>query len=95
MSAGLFLLYVDGAGSPRGSRLDAALIAACTSCSAASMFRSRSNCSVICDVPKLDTDVICASDGICPNGRSGGGVTADAIVSALAPGGCVDTTIVG
>ncbi len=32
-----------------GSRLDAALMAACTSCWAASMLRSRSNCSVICE----------------------------------------------
>ena len=30
-------------------------MAACTSCSAASMFRSRVNWSVICELPKLDT----------------------------------------
>ena len=95
MSAGLLLLYVGGVGSVRGSRLDAALIAACTSCSAASMLRSRSNWSVICELPKLDTLVICVSDGICPNCRSSGVVTADAIVSALAPGRYVETTIVG
>ena len=89
------MLYVGGAGSVRGSRFDAALIAACTSCSAASMLRSSVNWSVICELPKLDTDVICASDGICPNWRSSGVVTADAIVSALAPGSCVETTIVG
>ena len=70
-------------------------MAACTSCSAASMLRSRLNCSVICDEPKLDTEVICSSEGICPNCRSSGVVTADAIVSAEAPGNTVDTNIVG
>ena len=50
------------------------------------MLRSSVNCSVICELPKLDTDVICASDGIWPNWRSSGVVTAEAIVSALAPG---------
>ena len=94
-SAGLLLAYVGGAGSVRGRRLVAALIAACTSCSAESMSRSSVNCSVICELPKLETDVICDSDGTCPNWRSSGVVTDDAIVSALAPGSCVVTTIVG
>ena len=70
-------------------------MAACTSCSAASMLRSSSNCRVICEEPKLDTEVICESDGICPNCRSSGVVTAEAIVSALAPGSSVETTMVG
>ena len=61
-------------------------MAACTSCSAASMFRSRLNCSVICELPKLETLVICASDGICPNCRSSGVVTDDAIVSGARAG---------
>src|SRR5580692_12127969 len=94
-SAGLLLEYVGGVGSWLGKRLDAALIAAWTSCWAASMLRSRSNCSVICEYAKLDTLVICVSDGICPNCRSSGVVTDDAIVSALAPGRFVETTIVG
>ena len=59
------------------------------------MFRSSANCSVICEEPKLDTEVICSSEGICPNCRSSGVVTAEAIVSALAPGNTVDTNIVG
>ena len=79
----------------RGNRFEAALIAACTSCSAASMLRARSNWSVICDEPKLDTEVICVSAGTCPNWRSSGVVTAVAIVSALAPGSIVETTMVG
>ena len=84
-----------GAGSARGSTLVAALMAACTSCCAASMLRSRSNCSVTCELPWLLTEVICASAGICPNCRSSGVVTAVVIVSALAPGSDVETTMVG
>jgi hypothetical protein len=95
VSAGFDFEYVGGEGRPRGSRFDAALMAACTSCSAASMLRSRLNCSVICEVPKLETEVICSSAGICPNWRSSGVVTADDIVSALAPGSVVETTMVG
>ena len=64
VSAGLLLLYVGGAGSVRGNRLEEALIAACTSCSAASMLRSSENCSVICELPKLEIEVIAVSDGI-------------------------------
>src|SRR5689334_16015498 len=94
-SAGLLLAYTGGAGSVRGKRLEAALVAACTSCSAASMLRSSVNCSVTCELPKLDTDVICASDGICPNCRSSGVVTPEAMVSALAPGKVVEMTMVG
>ncbi len=59
------------------------------------MLRSRLNCSVICELPKLDTEVICARAGICPNCRSSGVVTAEAMVSALAPGRVVATTMVG
>ena len=59
------------------------------------MSRSRSNCSVICEVAKLDTEVIWVSAGICPNWRSSGVVTAEAMVSALAPGKVVATTMVG
>src|SRR5271166_2003436 len=94
-SAGLLFEYVGGVGSWAGRRLEAALMAACTSCWAASMLRSRSNCSVICEYPKLETLVICVRDGICPNWRSRGVVTADVIVSALPPGRYVETTIVG
>jgi len=44
---------------------------------------------------ELEIDVICESAGIWPNCRSSGVVTADAIVSALAPGSSVETTMVG
>ena len=71
------------------------MIADCTSCAAASMSRSSSNCSVICEKPKALCDVIVVSDGICPNWRSSEAVTSEAIVSGLAPGSCVVTWIVG
>ena len=35
------------------------------------------------------------SAGICPNCRSSGAVTSDAVVSGLAPGSCVVTWMVG
>ena len=59
------------------------------------MFRSSVNCTVICELAKLDTEVICESAGICPSCRSSGVVTDEAIVSALAPGRYVETTMVG
>src|SRR5262245_52862077 len=95
VSAGLLLLYDGGAGSVGGKRFAATLMAACTSCSAASMLRSRLNCSVICELAKLLIDVICESAGIWPNCRSRGVVTDDAMVLALAPGSAVVTTMVG
>ena len=61
-------------------------MAACTSCSATSMFRSRLNSSVISELPWLLVLVICPSPGIWPNCRSSGAVTLDAITSGLAPG---------
>ncbi len=79
----------------RGSRFEAALIAAWTSCSAASIGRESSNCSVIWELPKPETEVICDRPGICPNCRSRGVVTAEAMVSALAPGSRVETRMVG
>ena len=95
VSAGLLRLYVGGDGSVRGSSEEAALSAAWTSCSAAPMGRSRLNCRVICEVPKLLREVICASPAMAPSWRSRAVVTDDAMVSALAPGSVVDTTRVG
>ena len=59
------------------------------------MSRSRVNCRVICELAALETEVRWASEGIWPSWRSSGVVTAETIVSALAPGRIVDTTIVG
>ena len=79
----------------RGRVDDAALIADCTSWEAASISRSSSNCSVICDRPKEDCEEIETSAGICPNCRSSGAVTMAAIVSGLAPGKRVVICMVG
>ena len=57
-----------------------------TSCSATSMFRSSANCSVITELPSELVDVIWFNPGSCPNCRSRGAVTADAMTSGLAPG---------
>ena len=46
-------------------------------------------------MPKALDEVIDASDGIWPSGRSSGAVTNAAIVSGSAPGNCVVTWIVG
>ena len=71
--------------------MPAALIAACTSCSAISRLRSRLNCNVITDAPADEFDVIRVSPGIWPNCRSSGEVTVSAITSGLAPGYSVRT----
>src|SRR5206468_4637331 len=95
VSAGLTLLYVGGFGMLRGSTPLAALIAACTSCAAASRSRSRLNCSVMLTLPNELTEVIIPSPLIWPNCRSSGVVTDEAITSGLAPGYCAVTWIVG
>ena len=46
------MAYTGGAGRSTGNSDEAALIAACTSCSATSSVRSRSNCSVTRDAPE-------------------------------------------
>ena len=47
---------------------------------------SRPKRSVMTDEPAELCDIICESDGICPNCRSSGAVTEDVITSGLAPG---------
>ena len=86
VSAGLTLLYVGGLGRSRGRKLFAALIAACTSCSATSSDRSRLNWRVITEAPPELVDAIWVRPGIWPNCRSSGAVTADVITVGLAPG---------
>src|SRR5215470_3034828 len=94
-SDGLNFLQVGLLGRFAGSCPRAALIAACTSRAAASMFRSRSNCIVIWVFPVLLCDVISVIPAILPKLRSSGVVTADAIVSGLAPGRFALTFSVG
>ena len=50
------------------------------------MFSSRANCRVIRELPEELAEVIWLSPGICPNWRSRGAVTAEAMTSGLAPG---------
>src|SRR5947207_971023 len=57
-SAGLILLYIGGFGRSLGRKLDAALIAAWTSCSTTSMLRSSVNCSVMTELPPELEDLI-------------------------------------
>jgi len=77
---------MGGAGRSAGSRLLAALIAACTSCSATSSVRSSPNCSVMVDAPAAEDDDMRDSPAICPSCRSSGPVTVTDITSGLAPG---------
>ena len=87
--------WVGGLGIDDGSDLAAAAIADWTSCAAASMLRSRENCSVIVDSPSVDVDVIESMPAIVENCFSSGVATAEAIVSGLAPGSCAWTWMVG
>ena len=50
------------------------------------MSRSSTNCRVMVVLPNELIEVIWASPLICPNCRSSGVVTEDAITSGLAPG---------
>ena len=78
-----------------GNWPDAALMRAWMSLAAASMFRLRSNWTVIDVWPSTLTDVICVTPAICANCRSRGWATVDAIVSGLAPGNLPFTLMVG
>src|SRR6202522_2164387 len=62
---------------------------------AASMFRSRSNCTTIVVLFNTLVEVNCDTPGICPNWYSSGCATEDAIVSGLAPGNVAVTWMVG
>src|SRR5882762_459380 len=70
-------------------------MADCTSWAAPSMLRARSNCTVICVVPRTLDEVSWATPGIAANWYSSGVATADAMVSGLAPGNFADTWMVG
>ena len=94
-SAGLTFRYVGLLGSPDGSRLRAALIAACTSRAAPSMSRLKSNCSVMRVEPSELDEVISVTPLMRPSERSSGVATVAAIVSGLAPGSDACTEIVG
>ena len=80
---------------PCGSRRSVWAMADCTSCAAASMSRSRSNCSVMLVLPCELLELIEVMPEIDENAFSSGVATADAIVSGLAPGRLALTEIVG
>ena len=73
-------------GKSLGKTLVAALIAACTCCSATSRGSLSVNRSVITDAPPELTEVIWSKPGIWPSCRSKGAVTVAVITSGLAPG---------
>jgi len=93
-SAG-FTFWYDGGMIPGGSCRRVFEIAACTSWAAASMLRSRVNCSVIDVFPWVLVDVIWSTPAMVVNCFSSGVATADAMVSGLAPGSEALTEIVG
>ena len=66
-------------------------MAACTSRAAASILRLRSNCRTMPVDPSELEDVISVTPAMCPNWRSSGVATAEAIVSGLAPGSPAET----
>src|SRR5690606_2248115 len=86
VSAGLTLRYTGGIGRSLGSRLWAALIAACTSCSATPRSTSSANCRVITEAPPELVEDIWLRPGIWPRRRSSGAVTALVVTEGLAPG---------
>jgi hypothetical protein len=65
----------------------AAAIAVCTSTTALSMLRSRSNDSVMLVEPALLLDVISSTPAMVVNCRSSGLATVDAIVAGSPPAG--------
>src|ERR1043166_2396655 len=93
-SEGLTFLYVGGLGKFLGRSPPAALIAVCTSWAAASIFRFRTNCSVIEVEPRPLVEVIWLKPGMAANCCSSGVATEEAMVSGLAPGSCALTLMV-
>src|SRR5512142_3020085 len=85
-SAGFTLRKVGGCGIERGSWRWAAEMAACTSCAAASMLRSRVNWIVMLVKPWRDDEVIESMPAMVENWFSSGAATPDAMVSGSAPG---------
>jgi hypothetical protein len=70
-------------------------MAAWMSCAAASMLRSRANCTVMVVSPWELVELICSTPAMVENWRSSGVATEEAMVSGLAPGSEAFTSIVG
>src|ERR1700712_5303122 len=92
---GLVLCSVGGLIIVLGIWRDAAEIAACTSCAAASIGRSSSNCITIEVLPKVLVDDIWAMPGTVAKEASSGAATAEAMVSGSAPARLAVTWMVG
>src|ERR1700682_550054 len=95
LSEGLDLRKLGGDGIPGGSCGNAAEMAVCTSCEAASMLRLRLNCRVIEVEPWELVELIESIPAIPENCRSSGVAIDEAIVSGFAPGRLALTLIVG
>ena len=93
--AGLTFWYDGGAGICGGSCREARPIIACTSCAAASIFRLRSNCSVMSVPPCVLVELMLVRPEMVANCFSSGSATDEAIVSGLAPGSAACTRMVG
>jgi hypothetical protein len=94
-SAGLTFRSDGGVGMSGGSDRTVRAIALCTSCAAASMLRSRSNCSEMLVDPIELLELIDAIPEIVANCFSSGVATDAAIVSGSAPGRFALTCSVG
>jgi hypothetical protein len=94
-SAGFTFRYVGRDSRLVGKSACAALIAACTSCAAPLMSRSRPNCRMIRACPVWLCDVISVTSAICPRWRSSGAARLVATTSGLAPGSCALIEMVG
>ena len=90
-SAGLTLLNTGGVGRSLGNRLEATLIAACTSCSATSRSVVRLKRRVNSEAPPELLELISVRPAIWPNWLSSGAVTDEVMISGLAPGYRVTT----
>src|SRR5437879_13169274 len=93
-SAG-FTFWYEGGTIPVGSCRSVLEIAAWMSWAAASMLRSRVNCSVMLVLPRLDEEGIWSTPAMVENCFASGVATAAAIVSGLAPVRLALTVMVG
>src|SRR5579862_3420435 len=94
-SEGLLFRYVGGLGRLAGNCPAEALMAACTSRTAASMSRFKSNCRMMDIEPARLVDVISVTPEILLNCLSSGVATDEAMISGLAPGRVALTVTVG
>src|SRR5262249_46626241 len=81
-SVGFTFGMEGGGGMWGGSLRETAEIEFWTSCAAASILRSRLNCSVTFELPRELDEVILVKPAIVENCRSSGAATEDAMVSA-------------